>query len=131
MRYLNLFGSFNHLPKHCYSKFSFQAIVQNPVDVMCNCYGSHVLRSLLCICKGVPLDSEFHAAKSSSVLARRLNLKADGELKNHTQNVHQGFPDVLEFLVSEMVKCSTPNIATLQVDQYGSLVLQAGSNSQK
>lgn len=101
-----------------------QAIVQNPVDVMCNCYGSHVLRSLLCLCKGVPLNSEFHAAKSSSVLARRLNLKGDGEHKNDTQNVHQGFPDVLEFLVSEMVKCSTPNIVTLQVDQYGSLVLQ-------
>ncbi|KAJ8447540.1 hypothetical protein Cgig2_031153 [Carnegiea gigantea] len=101
-----------------------QAIVQNPVDVMCNCYGSHVLRSLLCLCKGVPLNSEFHAAKSSSVLAHRLNLKGDGDHKNDAQNVHQGFPDVLEFLVSEMVKCSTPNIATLQVDQYGSLVLQ-------
>lgn len=101
-----------------------QAIVQNPMDVMCNCYGSHVLRSLLRLCKGVPLDSEFHAAKSSAVLARRLNLNAEGQRKSDTQNVHQGFPDLLEFLVSKMLKCNTTDIPTLQVDQYGSLVLQ-------
>lgn len=101
-----------------------QAIVCKPVDVMCNCHGSHVLRSLLCLCKGVPLDSEFHTAKSSSVLAQRLNLKAEGERNNHFPTVHQGFPDLLQFLVSEMLKCSRMEMATLQVDQYSSLVLQ-------
>ncbi|KAL9247238.1 hypothetical protein vseg_020690 [Gypsophila vaccaria] len=100
-----------------------QALVQKPVDVMCSCHGSHVLRSLLCLCKGVPLDSEFHTSKSSSVLAKRLNLKSDRK-RNDTPNVHEGFPDLLEFLVSELLKCSRADIATLQVDQYSSLVLQ-------
>nr|5WZK_A Chain A, Pumilio homolog 23 [Arabidopsis thaliana] len=31
-----------------------KVIVDNPLDMMCNCYGSHVLRRLLCLCKGVP-----------------------------------------------------------------------------
>ncbi|XP_057548453.1 pumilio homolog 23 [Amaranthus tricolor] len=102
-----------------------QEIVRKPVAVMCNCYGSHVFRSLLCLCKGVPLNSEFHSAKSSTVLSRRLNLMSDKERKNGASIVYQGFPDLLEFLVSEMLKCSTKDIAALQVDQYSSLVLQA------
>lgn len=101
-----------------------EAIVRKPVDVMCNCHGSHVVRSLLCLCKGVPLDSEFHSAKSSTVLSKRLNLTADREKKNETSIVHQGFPDLLEFLVSGILKCSATDIAALQVDQYSSLVLQ-------
>ncbi|PWA78484.1 Armadillo-like helical [Artemisia annua] len=53
-----------------------QAIFANPVEVMTNCHGSHVLRSLLCLSKGVPLDSsDFHSKKSPAVLAQRLNLK--------------------------------------------------------
>uniref|UniRef100_A0A803KQU6 Uncharacterized protein n=2 Tax=Chenopodium quinoa TaxID=63459 RepID=A0A803KQU6_CHEQI len=101
-----------------------QEIVRKPVVVMCNCHGSHVIRSLLCLCKGVPLDSEFHSAKSSTVLSRRLNLYSDKEHKNETLIVHQGFPDLLEFVVSEMLKCNPTDIAALQVDQYSSLVLQ-------
>ncbi|GAB4849982.1 hypothetical protein Ancab_029281 [Ancistrocladus abbreviatus] len=101
-----------------------QAILLKPVDVMCNCYGSHVLRSLLCLCKGVPLDSEFHAAKSSTVLVRRLNLKEGRSPANDLTRVHLGFPDLLKSIVSEMLKCSETDIAILQVDQYSSLVLQ-------
>ncbi|XP_056685054.1 pumilio homolog 23 isoform X2 [Spinacia oleracea] len=101
-----------------------QEIVRKPVVVMCNCHGSHVIRSLLCLCKGVPLDSEFHSAKPSTALSRRLNLSSDKELKNETPIVHQGFPDLLKFLVSEMLKCNATDIAALQVDQFSSLVLQ-------
>ncbi|XP_074268283.1 pumilio homolog 23 isoform X2 [Silene latifolia] len=101
-----------------------QAIVQDPVNVMCNCHGSHVLRSLLCLCKGVPLDSEFHTSKSSTALAKRLNLRTERERNNETTNVHEGFPDLLEFLVVEMLKCSRTDIGFLQTDQYSSLVLQ-------
>lgn len=102
-----------------------QAILLNPVDVMCNCYGSHVLRSLLCLCKGLAIDSsEFHATKSSVVLADRLNFKASRSDVNGLQHLHEGFPDLLKLLVLNMLNCSREDILMLQVDQYGSLVLQ-------
>lgn len=100
-------------------------IVVNPVDLMCNCYGSHVLRSFLCLCKGVPLDSaEFHGAKASKILAERLNLKLFQSDGNNSQRLQQGFPNLLNSLVSGMVNCTREDIKTLQVDQYSSLVLQ-------
>lgn len=103
-----------------------QAIVVNPVEVMCNCYGSHVLRSLLCLCKGVPLDStEFHSKKSSTVLAERLNFRPSQVDKNESRKYEHAFPDLLKFLISEMLKAGKKEIATLQVDQFSSLVLQA------
>ncbi|GAB2268871.1 hypothetical protein Dimus_003814 [Dionaea muscipula] len=101
-----------------------KAIVVKPVEVMCNCYGSHVLRSLLCLCKGVPLDSEFHAAKSSTILVRRLNLRDDKGTAKSLPQTHEGFPDLLKFLVLEILKHSKTEIAILQVDHYSSLVLQ-------
>lgn len=101
-----------------------QNMASNPVELMCNCYGSHVLRSLLCVCKGVHTNSEFHTAKSATVLAQRLNLKADKGEINNTQFIHPGFPELLKFVVSEMLKCSQTDIAVLQRDQYSSLVLQ-------
>ncbi|KAJ9691808.1 hypothetical protein PVL29_011094 [Vitis rotundifolia] len=102
-----------------------KVIVVNPVDVMCNCYGSHVIRSLLCLCKGVPLDSpEFHATKSSTVLAERLNFRPP-QLDGNGVPHQQGLPELLNFFVLEMFKCAQKDIAILQVEQYSSLVLQA------
>ncbi|KAJ0007248.1 hypothetical protein Pint_29456 [Pistacia integerrima] len=103
-----------------------KVIVSNAVDVMCNCYGSHVLRSLFCLCKGVPLDSsEFHRAKPSAVLAERLNLNAFQSSGNDLPHPHPLFPDLLKLLISGILKCSKKDIKTLQTDQYSSLVLQA------
>ncbi|PIA50488.1 hypothetical protein AQUCO_01300904v1 [Aquilegia coerulea] len=101
-----------------------EVIAVKPVDMMCNPHGSHVLRSLLCICKGVPLDSseEFH--KSTNTLAERLNTKAGQFGVNELPQAQHGFPDLLKFLAKEMLKHGRRDIATLQVDQYGSLVLQ-------
>ncbi|KAI3775169.1 hypothetical protein L1987_49738 [Smallanthus sonchifolius] len=102
-----------------------QAIVVNPVDVMINCHGSHVLRSLLCLCKGVPLDSsDIHSKKSSAVLAQRLNFKSSRSDGSGFHGLHQGFPDMLKLLVSEILKAAKKDVEILQVDQYGSLVLQ-------
>lgn len=102
-----------------------QAIVVNPVEVMTNCHGSHVLRSLLCLCKGAPLDSsDFHSKKSSAVLAQRLNFKSSHSDGRGYHGSQQGFPDMLKFLVSEVLKAAKNDIEILQVDQYGSLVLQ-------
>lgn len=117
---------FGYLSVPSFSMFFCQAIVVNPVDVMCNCYGSHVLRSLLCLCKGVPIDSsEFHAKKSSVVLAERLNFRPSHSDRNYSQHSQPGFPNLLNFLVTEMLKAARKDIATLRVDQYSSLVLQA------
>ncbi|CAA0821179.1 Pumilio homolog 23 [Striga hermonthica] len=102
-----------------------QAIVANPVDIiMCNCHGSHVLRRLLCLCKGVPVDSlEFHSTKSSVVLAERLNLKLS-RFDSHEEQQNQSFPDQLKLLISELSNPSKIDIAVLQKNQYSSLVLQ-------
>ncbi|CAB4272190.1 unnamed protein product [Prunus armeniaca] len=103
-----------------------KVIVKNPGDLMCDCYGSHVLRSLLSLFKGVPLDSsEFNRRKSSSVLAERLNFKAFRADTDISPQAVQGFPGLLDFLISGMSKCIQNNIKTMQVDQYSSLVLQS------
>ncbi|KAL6137343.1 hypothetical protein ACLB2K_062635 [Fragaria x ananassa] len=102
-----------------------KVIVKNPVDLMCDCYGSHVLRSLLSLFKGVPFDSsDFQMRKSSSALPERFNFKAPRSDADVSQHLIPGFPDLLKFLVSGMLKCAQNNVKTLQVDQFSSLVLQ-------
>lgn len=105
-----------------------QVMAVNPVDIMCSPYGSHVLRSLLCICKGISLDfsEEFHVTKSTTTLAERLNTKAVEYGAKDLQHAQHGFPDLLRFLMKEMLIYGRKDIATLRVDQYSSLVLQAG-----
>ncbi|KAJ8774247.1 hypothetical protein K2173_009678 [Erythroxylum novogranatense] len=102
-----------------------KVVVVNPVDIMCNRYGSHVLRSLLCLLGGLPLDSpEFHGRKPSSILAERLNLGASRLAGNDSRHLHREFPTLLKFVVSEMLKCTKNDVKILQLDQYSSLVLQ-------
>lgn len=103
-----------------------QVIAANSVDVMCNCYGSHVLRTLLCLCKGVPLDkSGFYLSKSTTALAQRMNSKDFSSKNDCATNFQSGFPDLLNLLVSEMLKHASKCIKSLQVDQFSSLVFQA------
>lgn len=102
----------------------FQEIVVNAGDIMCNSYGSHVLRRLLCICKGVSIDiPEFHSTKPSFVLAERLNMRSS-KLENNDLQQHQSFPHQLTSLMSEMLNPLRVDIATIQLNQYSSLVLQ-------
>lgn len=102
-----------------------KVIVANPVDVMCNCYGSHVLRSLLCLCRGAPLDSsDFHRAKPSQILAERLNLDASQSNRNNLPYHHPVFSELSKFLISGILGCSRKDLRILQTDQYSSLVLQ-------
>lgn len=101
-----------------------QVIMANPVDIMCNCYGSHVLRRLLCLCKGVPIDSlEFHGTNPSAVLAERLNLRSS-QVDDHKSPQNPPFPNLLKVLISEMLDPSRADVAILQANQYSSLVLQ-------
>ncbi|KAK4489649.1 hypothetical protein RD792_005461 [Penstemon davidsonii] len=98
-----------------------EAIVTDSVDIMCNCYGSHVLRRILCLCKGVPIESsEFHGTKSSVVLAERFNMRSS-QLNGHELQQNEPFPDQLKFLVSEMLNPLRVDIATVQANQYSSL----------
>jgi nucleolar protein 9 len=102
-----------------------KSIAANSVDVMCNCHGSHVLRTLLCLCKGVPLDkSGFYLSKSTTALAERLNFKHHSSSNIHDDDFHSGFPNLLNLLVSEMFNHATKYIKSLQLDQFSSLVFQ-------
>ncbi|KAK2365337.1 pumilio [Trifolium repens] len=101
-----------------------KVIAANSVDVMCNCHGSHVLRTLLCLCKGVPLDkSGFYLSKSTTALAERLNFKHLSSNIHH-DDFQSGFPNLLNLLVSEMFNHATKYIKSLQLDQFSSLVFQ-------
>ncbi|CAJ2631224.1 unnamed protein product [Trifolium pratense] len=99
-----------------------KVIAANSVDVMCNCYGSHVLRTLICLCKGVPLDkSGFYLSKCTTALAERLNFKHFSSNKDDFQH---GFPNLLNLLVSDIFNHATKYIKFLQLDQFSSLVFQ-------
>lgn len=94
---------------------------------MCNRYGSHVLRSFLCLCMGVPLSSleEFHVSKPSSVLVERLNCMPappGGSIFGKLQN---SFPDASKFLVQEILNNAKDEISILRADKYSSFVFQA------
>ncbi|XP_068659243.1 pumilio homolog 23-like [Aristolochia californica] len=103
-----------------------QGIVLNPVDVMCSIYGSHVFRSLLCLCKGVPVDSlqDYHSTKTSTVLAGRLKINFPHSGGNQLEHLQQGFPKLLKFLTEEMLKCAEEDLSTIRVNKYSSFVLQ-------
>lgn len=101
-------------------------MIPDVVSVMCNQYGSHVLRSLLCLCKGVPLDSleEFHVTKRQAVLAERLNSMPVRSGGSNFKNFQYGFPVTFKFLVREMLNQAKDEIRTLRVNKYSSFVLQ-------
>ncbi|CAL9190243.1 pumilio homolog 23-like [Musa acuminata AAA Group] len=104
-----------------------QVVITDAVSVMCSRYGSHVFRSLLCLCKGVPLDSleEFHVSKPQAILAERLNSRPAQSGGSNSKNFQYGFPDIFKFLVSEMLNHAKDDIRSVRVNKYSSFVLQA------
>ncbi|KAJ1687263.1 hypothetical protein LUZ63_018653 [Rhynchospora breviuscula] len=125
------------LAKHMYDESSIsyiedtlslicKIVAKDSVSVMQSRYGSHVLRSLLCLCKGVPLDrlDEFHVTKRSDILATRVSAgpnKPEGKIRNEFEN---RFESVFKFLVRELVDRAKYDMAKLRVDQFSSFVLQ-------
>jgi len=104
-----------------------QKVAENPVDVMCNQYGSHVFRSLLCLCHGTLLESQdkFHSGNITSTLAERLSgLSSQLPKRKLDRTPLRAFPNLLKFIASKILECSRDNIAVLRVDTFGSLVLQ-------
>ncbi|KAL6010494.1 hypothetical protein ACLOJK_000927 [Asimina triloba] len=112
-----------------------KVVAERPVDVMSDCYGSHVVRSLLCLCKGVALQSleEFHVTKSAITLAERLNSGLPKSGVNQLPNSHLGFPHLLKFLVRGLLQHSEESLKDLCVNKYSSLValkLLAGNDQE-
>ncbi|OEL18678.1 Pumilio-like protein 23 [Dichanthelium oligosanthes] len=107
-------------------KSTFQVIAVDAANVMSSCYGSHVLRTLLCLCKGVPLESlrDFHTTKRSAVLAERLSCGTNQSGGHGPKNFEIGFLDMFKSFVREMLHNAKADIATLRVDKNSSLVLQ-------
>ncbi|XP_072991248.1 pumilio homolog 23 [Typha latifolia] len=103
-----------------------EVVALDAVNMMRNSYGSHVLRSLLCLCRGVPLDSleEFHVTKPSVVLAERLNPGPAQSVESNFKSFENGFPVVFKFLVSEILSRAKDEITSLRVEKYCSFVLQ-------
>ncbi|CAM0943447.1 unnamed protein product [Alopecurus aequalis] len=95
-------------------------------NVMCSCYGSHVLRTLLCLCKGVPLDTlkDFHATKRSAVLAERLSCGSSRSGDQNPSNFEHGFSDMFKTFVRQMLQNAKNGIFTLLTEKNSSLVLQ-------
>jgi nucleolar protein 9 len=83
-----------------------QVIAADATNVMCSCYGSHVLRTLLCLCKGVPLDSlkDFHTTKRSAVLAERLSCGSSRSGDQNPTNFERGFSDMFKAFVRQMLQ---------------------------
>lgn len=103
-----------------------KVIAADAANVMCSCYGSHVLRTLLCLCKGVPLESlqEFHTTKRSAVLAERLSCGLNRSGGQDPTNYEHGFSDMFKSFVRQMLQNAKDDIPTLQIDKNSSLVLQ-------
>lgn len=104
-----------------------EKIAENPVDVMCNQYGSHVLRSLLCLCHGTLFESQdkFHSGNITSTLADRLSgLSSQLPKRKLDKTPLRAFPKLLKLIASKILECSRDNIALIRVDTFGSIVLQ-------
>nr|CAB3448110.1 unnamed protein product [Digitaria exilis] len=103
-----------------------KVIAADAANVMSSCYGSHVLRTMLCLCKGVPSESlqDFHTTKRSAVLAERLSSGKNQTGGHGPGNFEYGFSDMFKSLVREMLHNAKADIATLRVDKNSSLVLQ-------
>ncbi|CAM0949351.1 unnamed protein product [Alopecurus aequalis] len=103
-----------------------KVISADATNVMCSCYGSHVLRTLLCLCKGVPLDTlkDFHTTKRSAVLAERLSSGSSRSGDQNPTNFEHGFSDMFKTFVRQMLQNAKNNISTLLTEKNSSLVLQ-------
>lgn len=126
-----LFFHWQHISFHFLTmdlKFEslFQVIAADAANVMSSCYGSHVLRTLLCLCKGVPSESlqDFHTTKRSTVLAERLSCVTNQPSGHVPKNFENGFSGMFRSFVREMLHNAKADIATLRVDKNSSLVLQ-------
>ncbi|KAM0836244.1 hypothetical protein ACQ4PT_062442 [Festuca glaucescens] len=103
-----------------------KVIAADATNVMCSCYGSHVLRTLLCLCKGVPLDSlkDFHTTKRSAVLAERLSCGSSRSGDQNPTNFERGFSDMFKAFVRQMLQNAKNGISMLLTEKNSSLVLQ-------
>lgn len=103
-----------------------KVVAADATNVMCSCHGSHVLRTLLCLCKGVPLDSlqDFHTTKRSAVLAERLSCGVNRSGGQNPTTFEHGFSDMFKSFVRQMLQNTKDDISMLLTEKNSSLVLQ-------
>lgn len=101
-------------------------VARDAINLMSSIYGSHVLRSLLCLCKGVPLESleQFHVSKSSIILAKRLNNHPARQIGKNHESSQLGFENVFKSLIMEILNHAKDEMKNLVCDKCSSFVLQ-------
>lgn len=98
-------------------------MVGDSFDLMCSSYGSHALRRLLCLCKGVPLDSikELEGLKPTARLAERLNKKVVESNEDTVKDLQYSFGNVFKYLVRGLFNHTKGEIVILRNNKYSSL----------
>ncbi|KAJ0987455.1 hypothetical protein J5N97_005811 [Dioscorea zingiberensis] len=103
-----------------------QVVARNSINLMSSTYGSHVLRTLLCLCKGVPFDllDQFHVSKPSVVLAERLNSDSTQQIGKYHENSQHGFESVFKIFIMEILNHAKDEMKNLMYDKCSSFVWQ-------
>eukprot|EP00252_Welwitschia_mirabilis_P017859 TRINITY_DN3976_c0_g1_i1.p1 TRINITY_DN3976_c0_g1~~TRINITY_DN3976_c0_g1_i1.p1 ORF type:complete len:815 (-),score=146.29 TRINITY_DN3976_c0_g1_i1:376-2820(-) len=102
-----------------------EVLSKNATGVMCNQYGSHVLRSFLTLLNGTLLDSLADSASSSkSGLAERIKILTQSSKKKPETLSLRAFPHLLKLMVHKILEACRGNICVIRVDRFASLVLQ-------
>eukprot|EP00250_Pteridium_aquilinum_P019647 c24513_g1_i1 orf=620-2746(-) len=99
-----------------------QVLGERIMDTMSNCYGSHVVRSLLSVLSGVTFEASRKGTRGGG-LSGRLSLSS-----NQADIPKQGhiiFPHLLESLIGKILEAVKGNTIQLCTDPFASPVLQA------
>ncbi|KAI5071007.1 hypothetical protein GOP47_0013258 [Adiantum capillus-veneris] len=99
-----------------------QVLGENIEEVICNCYGSHVVRSLLSVLSGVTLELS-HKGSRGGGLSSRLSLS-----ENPAASIKQGdmiFPHLLQLFSRRILGAAKERTIQLCMDPFASPVLQA------
>lgn len=99
-----------------------QVLGESITDTVSNCYGSHVVRSLLSVLSGVTFETS-RKGREGGGLSGRLSV-----VQNPADIPKQGdviFPQLLHLLIGRILEAGKGNILQLCTDPFASPVLQA------
>lgn len=104
---------------------------ENGSDMISSRYGSHVLRQLLSLCSGVPLETG-SGGKAPNSLAERLGTKAS-KFRGAGAPRPRGhrFPDQLHLLVEKLLESCQETITELRAGSAGGPALQVCTKNAK
>eukprot|EP00249_Psilotum_nudum_P017945 c26564_g2_i2 orf=559-2487(-) len=99
-----------------------QNMAKSAVDVMCSCYGSHVLRCLLAVCSGTVLESP--SDNKRGLASRLVRLTSKAPAPQNVESKDTAFPDLLDFLVNRLLEECKESLVWLRMDPFAGPVLQ-------